>query len=183
MRASSAETNVDGSEILLVSSGTVVDAEVAKRIDELGALSGVAQHLRRAVTSVGELCGDQRIYVYKSDGEIRGLVKVGVKHLYYWRGDGSTVEVDPLCVLDFFVLDQRRGLGKTLFDAMLRRENKEAKQLAYDRPSPKLYPFLRKHYGLEHFLQQPNNFVIYDDFFFKNDEPPADSRTSTLKRR
>ncbi|TYZ60233.1 hypothetical protein PybrP1_000575 [[Pythium] brassicae (nom. inval.)] len=38
-------------------------------------------------------------------------------------------------------------------------------QLAYDRPSPKLFAFLNKHCGLTEFVPQPNNFVVFESFF------------------
>ena len=55
------------------------------------------------------------------------------------------MEISPLCVLDFYVVEghQRGGLGKGLFDAMLRGEGQEPHQLGYDRPSPKFIGFLR----------------------------------------
>ena len=48
---------------------------------------------------------------------------------------------------------------------MLENENKKANMLAYDRPSPKLISFLKKHYNLVNFIPQNNNFVIYQQFF------------------
>lgn len=48
---------------------------------------------------------------------------------------------------------------------MLECENKKPTQLAYDRPSPKLLAFLKKHYNLVNFIPQNNNFVIYQQFF------------------
>ena len=50
---------------------------------------------------------------------------------------------EPLCVLDFYVHEsmQRRGIGRRLFDEMLRTERTEARLLGYDRPSPKLIGF------------------------------------------
>ena len=79
---------------------------------------------------------------------------------------GATSELDPLCVLDFYVNEscQRKGcdrlrascvshacrardtrgplpftrrLGRTLFDAVVEREGVDAAHLAYDRPSAK----------------------------------------------
>lgn len=44
-------------------------------------------------------------------------------------------------------------------------ENKVPEKLAYDRPSPKLIGFLKKHYGLSKFIPQNNNFVIFDQYF------------------
>ncbi|KAJ1449577.1 alpha-tubulin N-acetyltransferase, partial [Pelagophyceae sp. CCMP2097] len=101
------------------------------------------------------------------NGAVRGLLKVGPKHLYYWRKDGAQVEVDALCVLDFYVVEveQRSGVGRRLFDAALAREQVEARSLAYDKPSAKMLPFLKKHYALDAHAPQPNNFVIFDAFF------------------
>ncbi|KAF4742693.1 Alpha-tubulin N-acetyltransferase 1, partial [Perkinsus olseni] len=36
---------------------------------------------------------------------------------------------------------------------------------AYDRPSPKLLSFLRKHYGLHKYMPQGNNFVVFSEYF------------------
>lgn len=53
-------------------------------------------------------------------------------------------------------------------------------QLAYDRPSPKLFAFLKKRCGLSEFFPQPNNFVIFDAFFdpknSTSDEPDEPER-------
>jgi hypothetical protein len=56
------------------------------------------------------------------------------------------VEISPLCVLDFYVVEghQRGGYGRQLFDSMLRSEVVEPQRLGYDRPSPKLIGFLRR---------------------------------------
>ena len=48
---------------------------------------------------------------------------------------------------------------------MLEIEKIPAQKFAYDRPSPLLLSFLRKHYNLTRFHPQNNNFVIYDDYF------------------
>ena len=66
---------------------------------------------------------------------------------------GAYLEIKPLCVLDFYVHEscQRSGLGKLLFEKMLKNEGKQPEELAYDRPSPKLLGFLKKHYGLSQY--------------------------------
>ncbi|NWV55799.1 ATAT acetyltransferase, partial [Daphoenositta chrysoptera] len=81
--------------------------------------------------------------------------------------DGSHVEVEPLCVLDFYIHEsqQRRGLGRELFREMLQRERVQPEKLAVDRPSEKLLGFLRKHFGLCDLIPQVNNFVIFEGFF------------------
>jgi len=60
------------------------------------------------------------------------------------------------------------GIGKELFERMLSNENKQPRELGYDRPSPKLIAFLAKHYNLRHYAPQSNNFVVFDDYFKKN---------------
>ncbi len=37
-------------------------------------------------------------------------------------------------------------------------------KLAFDRPSNKLQSFSKRHYNLENFVQQPNNFVVFDEY-------------------
>ena len=48
---------------------------------------------------------------------------------------------------------------------MLKFENVKPSNLAYDRPSPKLIGFLKKHYSLIDFTPQNNNFVVFHDYF------------------
>ena len=74
---------------------------------------------------------------------------------------------DFLCVLDFYISSsyQRRNLGHRLFLAMLEGEGVEARALAFDKPSFRLHPFLKKHFGLEDFVEQPNQFVVFEDYF------------------
>lgn len=48
---------------------------------------------------------------------------------------------------------------------MLSYEQTQPQKLAYDRPSPKLFQFLKKYYGLAKFVSQNNNYVIFDDYF------------------
>lgn len=146
-------------------------AAFAEVLDALGEASGEVQHLKGPLTTVTKLREargvgeDRRCYVLREGNRVLGLVHVGPKHLYYWQRGGGTVQMDPLCVLDFYVGAQRSGFGLTLFDAMLAAEGLEARSLAYDRPSPKMLPFLRKHYGLSNYNEQPNNFVVFDDYF------------------
>ena len=75
--------------------------------------------------------------------------------------------MNPLCVLDFYVYEktQRAGYGRKIFDKMLKAENVHPAKLAYDRPSTKLQPFLKKHFGLSEYIPQNNNFVIFDKYF------------------
>ncbi|KAI8918282.1 touch receptor neuron protein Mec-17-domain-containing protein [Powellomyces hirtus] len=95
-----------------------------------------------------------------------GIVKVGIKSLFLVDEYGRHLQVSPLCVLDFYVHEdfQRQGCGRKLFDYMLTIEMQRPGHLAYDRPSPKLTAFLKKHYGLSEYIHQPNNFVVYKEY-------------------
>ena len=52
-----------------------------------------------------------------------------------------------------------------LVAAMLQHEGVPPERFAYDRPSPKLVGFMRKHYGLSDFVPQQNKFVIFQQYF------------------
>ena len=95
-----------------------------------------------------------------------GLLKVGHKNLYMYDARGAMQHLPKqLCVLDFYVDEeyQRLGVGRSLFEGMLGHEEAEAPRLAYDRPSPKLLGFLRKHYGLTEYTPQTNNYVLFEN--------------------
>ena len=96
-----------------------------------------------------------------------GILKIGFKKLFVRNRAGEIIEMNPLSVLDFYVHEsmQRGGHGKEIFEKMLKTENVEPRKLAYDRPSPKLKGFLAKHYGLKSFVQQNNNYVVFDDYY------------------
>lgn len=143
-------------------------------LEELGKSSASAQGLRRPVTS-GSCLGDQRVYLLMDGPKALGFLKVGRKRLFVEAvkpSDFADVknafqEIEPLCALDFYVHEryQRAGFGRQLFDAMMRRERLSAQELGYDRPSPKLLCFLKKHYSLSKYKPQNNNFVVYEDFW------------------
>ncbi|KAF9099273.1 Alpha-tubulin N-acetyltransferase 1 [Mortierella sp. AM989] len=97
---------------------------------------------------------------------VAGMLKIGEKKLFIVDKAGTMHEQEACCVLDFYVDKscQRRGFGKLLFDYMLKVEDIEPNQIAYDRPSPKLYQFLSKYFQLERHLPQPNMFAIFEGF-------------------
>ncbi|XP_041081781.1 alpha-tubulin N-acetyltransferase 1 isoform X2 [Polyodon spathula] len=148
--------------------------QMATVIDELGKASAKAQQLQVPITSAVKMQSSRHhLYVLK-DGEANngrgvaiGFLKVGYKKLFVLDHGGAHNEVEPLCVLDFYVHEslQRHGYGKRLFNHMLENERVEAHLLAYDRPSQKFLSFLRKHYGLAASIPQVNNFVVFDGFF------------------
>ncbi|KAF9914295.1 Alpha-tubulin N-acetyltransferase 1 [Lobosporangium transversale] len=97
---------------------------------------------------------------------VAGMLKMGEKKLFIVDKFGTMHEQVVCCVLDFYVdaSCQRRGFGKLLFDYMLKVEDIEPTQIAYDRPSPKLFRFLSKHFQLQRHLPQPNMFAIFEGF-------------------
>ncbi|KAF9563162.1 Alpha-tubulin N-acetyltransferase 1 [Mortierella alpina] len=97
---------------------------------------------------------------------VAGMLKMGEKKLFIVDKSGTLHEQEVCCVLDFYVDEscQRRGFGKLLFDYMLKVEDIEPNQIAYDRPSPKLYQFLSKYFGLDRYLPQPNQYAIFEGF-------------------
>jgi alpha-tubulin N-acetyltransferase 1 len=140
-------------------------------LDDLGQRSAQAQGLGAVITTVRKMMHtDQRVYIHRSDRAINGMIKVGRKNLFIRdNASGKMHEINPLCVLDFYVHEsvQRGGIGKQLFEEMLGKERLDPSEFGYDRPSPKLMGFLRKHYGLVDFDHQPNNFVVFKQYFKK----------------
>lgn len=140
-------------------------SQLCLALEALGKSSAVAQGLRKPVT-YGTTCqSGHRIYLLADGNRALGFLKVGTKHLFVvaptvGANDSSSVqdtfqEISPLCALDFYVHEscQRSGFGRVIFDAMLEQERVRPEQVAYDRPSPKLLAFLRKHFG----LSRPNS--------------------------
>lgn len=141
----------------------------------LGENSAKAQGLQKVITSGDRLRNsDHIVYILtdpkggpKGAGCVLGMLKMGCKHLYVFDAGGNNHEVSARCVLDFYIHEskQRMGLGRRLFQHMLKEENIEPQHLAIDKPSPKFLSFLHKHYGLETIIPQMNNFVVFDGFF------------------
>lgn len=91
-------------------------------------------------------------------------------------------EMEPLAVLDFFVDPsvQRGGQGRVLFDVMLAEMKSKPALIAYDRPSHKLIGFLTKHFGLTNYVQQNNNYVVFDDYFTTSKSPYKNTSVKAL---
>ncbi|XP_025072813.1 alpha-tubulin N-acetyltransferase 1 isoform X5 [Alligator sinensis] len=144
-------------------------------IDEMGKASAKAQNLPAPITSASRMQTNRHVLYILMDHDVKGsgkgavigFLKVGYKKLFVLDRHGAHNEVEPLCVLDFYIHEslQRHGYGKELFQHMLQSERVEPHQLAVDRPSEKLLCFLRKHYNLKETISQVNNFVIFEGFF------------------
>ncbi|CAF0800362.1 unnamed protein product [Adineta steineri] len=159
-------------------------------IDAVGDASYKAQGLPGAITSTRKFrISDHRLYLIKNPndhnnlGSVVGLLKVGTKSLYVHDSHGQVHERTPLCLLDFYVSEnkQRSGYGKKLFEAMLQFEKCSAYELAIDRPSQKCLGFLQKHYNLSAPIRQVNNFVVFSGFF--NRAPTLQGRKSSASRQ
>ena len=125
-----------------------------------------------AITSGYKFFGtDQHIYLVCDKKKFIGFIKVGYKHLFIYDEIGVPIEINPLCVLDFYTYEscQRKGYGKIMFNEMLSKEKIEPKKMGFDRPSPKFLNFLNKYYGLNDYVPQNNNYVVFKDYF--NDVP------------
>ena len=141
---------------------------VKEILNSMGEASSRAQKLNTIITSAHKFfISNHRIFIKAEQNKVLGFIKVGNKKLFLRDRNYNYHEVNTLCVLDFYVHEstQRRGIGKQLFDYMLKFEKKIPTELAYDRPSPKLLSFLRKYFGLNDFIQQNNNYVVFDEFF------------------
>ena len=165
----------------------LLSAEFRAQLDNLGIKSGHAQILNGPITSVEKLAGSNHTIIIvccSADGEngetsccCVGYLKYGIKDLYFYHKNGKVTQSSPVCLLDFYVDDsmQRNGLGIALFRQMLDTLSADAtvsslsapitpKDIAYDRPSPKLIAFMRKHYNMINPDLQPNRFAIYEGF-------------------
>jgi hypothetical protein len=99
-----------------------------------------AQKLAQPITSAEKfVSADHKVIVYccsdgsqpsssslsESLGQPTGFAKFGCKDLFFYQKNGKVVERrNTLCLLDFYVSEaiQRRGLGLSLFNEMLKVE-------------------------------------------------------------
>lgn len=155
-------------------------------IDAMGLGSKVSQGINAVLTSVERLKANpqHRLYMLCVEKKCIGIIKVGTKKLFIRRMGSNLVEMDPLCVLDFYVheSEQRHGYGKVLFEAVLEHEKIEPRHLAIDRPSPKFLGFLKKHYRLSDYVPQSNNFVVFNQYFDEQSPGRRDVATESAKQ-
>ena len=90
------------------------------------------------------------------------------------------VEIEPCCVLDFYVHEaaQRGGIGGQLFHHFLAAETQVPARLAYDRPSPKLLAFLAKRFHLRAHKPQNNNYVVFRDYWRVGPRPASAAKAA-----
>lgn len=79
---------------------------------------------------------------------------------------GIRLPLQLLCVIfDFRLFLNLSMLRPPSFGTVGQREGVAPTEIAYDRPSPKLKPFLRRHFGLSNCLDQPNRFMVFKEYF------------------
>jgi alpha-tubulin N-acetyltransferase 1 len=151
--------------------------ELCEIIDTMGRESSRAQGLRSTITTSVRFysSSDNKIYLKTEGRTVVGILKTGIRKLFYTNEVGKIIEMSPLCLLDFYVHEscQRSGYGKELYEYMLRNENTGPNKIAIDRPSPKMIGFMRKNYGLTDYIPQNNNFVVYRQYFSRDYETPT----------
>eukprot|EP00397_Hematodinium_sp_SG-2012_P044247 GEMP01049379.1.p1 GENE.GEMP01049379.1~~GEMP01049379.1.p1 ORF type:complete len:301 (+),score=42.99 GEMP01049379.1:67-969(+) len=151
------------------------DCQFREVIDTMGAQSAKAQKLQHTISSFRRLLNsDQRLYMKVDRSRAVGYIKVGPKRLFIATRQ-SIAEIEPLCVLDFYVHEsvQRQGEGQILFQYMLDNEQKSAHQLGYDKPSAKFMKFLSSRYSLCDYIPQNNNFVVFSKYFAEDNTKPS----------
>lgn len=57
------------------------------------------------------------------------------------------------------------GFGKEIFEFFMDDQRVMPHTLGYDKPTSLFLSFLSKHYGLNYFVPQTNNFVVYTNYF------------------
>ena len=82
-----------------------IRAAIEQIVNEMGVLSAKAQGLGAVITTLNKLLvTDHRLYIHRSDRNINGILKVGKKNLFIRDStSGKMNEIEPLCVLDFYV--------------------------------------------------------------------------------
>ena len=114
--------------------------------------SRIAQGLQQSVTSIDFIVNHYHTLILLiQQNKCLGIHKVGMKHLFQYDSDGQAHELDAFCCLDFYVHEsqQRKGLGRLLFAVAESLIGIPANYWGFDKPSPKLFAFLEKYYGMK----------------------------------
>lgn len=151
---------------------------VKEILDRMGEMSSKSQNLTTIITSTSAFFPSNYTLFLKARGnKVYGYLKIGPKKLFLRDRFFNYHERNTLCVLDFYVYEtvQRQGIGKEIFDYMLKFERTYPDLLAYDRPSSRLLSFLKKNYRLDNYITQNNSFIIFDRFFSPDEIPNYDT--------
>ncbi|KJP87467.1 hypothetical protein AK88_02899 [Plasmodium fragile] len=188
--------------LLLRSSDLHSFRKLQRDVDEMGLLSSTEQHLSGILTTLDNVADqDNTLYCLTQQGELIGMLKIGTKRLYLYNGKDLHCR-SCACLLDFYIQRnfRKRGLGlvsttltpgekkrkekvnvlimdvlikeNELFNFMLRDKAISPSKLCYDNPSYKLRNFLKKHFSPCALIKQPNNFVIFAEYFGEPETAP-----------
>ena len=128
------------------------DEKIRRVIDMLGHVSKIEQKIDSKVTR-HEFISEKNmtVFVYVSNNKPLGLLTTEIKDFIFPNND----EKECLSASDFVVLNyaQRRGIGRKLFDYMLKYHNKRPHELVYNKPSENSRKFLKNIYGHENPLE------------------------------
>ncbi|KAF9331111.1 Alpha-tubulin N-acetyltransferase 1 [Podila minutissima] len=165
-------------------------------VDALGEASAKAQELPTSITQRQRLAKNptQRVYILRTgldSGEDQWLdqlrigsplMKEAIKKSLLDRNgpsqEPSEEDHDNIQEIAPMIQTKSRSEEKGVYVAGMLKigekklfivvEDVEPNQIAYDRPSPKLYQFLSKHFGLDRHLPQPNQFAIFEGYMLQD---------------
>ncbi|KRW99484.1 hypothetical protein PPERSA_07969 [Pseudocohnilembus persalinus] len=94
----------------------------------MGELSRKAQGLGQIVTSYEKLsANDDILFLKVFQNKVQGILRIGKKNLFYSDRTGKMINIQPMCLLDFYIHEscQRSGIGKTKENANLNSNKSE----------------------------------------------------------
>lgn len=98
-----------------------------------------------------------------------GFLRFGHRSLFLSDPSVNKILVrvnNVICALDFYVRQQRKGLGNFLMKQMISYMSiKSPEQIAFDKPTEAMISFLLKNFNLESPIYQANKYVIFSGFF------------------
>lgn len=140
-------------------------------INSLGKLSCGQRHLKNQTTS-SELFfkkQNETMIIKANQRKVFGFIRYGHQDVYLSDSNQELMKVkNLLIVFDFYVhtTNQKRGIGKELFDKLLEINHITAGDIAYDMLNEKMINFLYKHYSLKNPLRQHNHLYIFPSLLF-----------------
>ncbi|CAD5229199.1 unnamed protein product [Bursaphelenchus okinawaensis] len=142
-------------------------------INQLGIAASKNKNLRKPITTMTKCVdsNDDSLTVYISweekDGAIlvHGFVKTARKKLYLRDSKELPYVEHPLCVMDYFFVDNNQDKAIELIDFILEKEQTTIHECAFDEPSQDLKTLLESHYNLSIPVPQAIHFLVYESFF------------------
>jgi len=113
---------------------------------------------------------DKLIFKVK-DNKVFGFLRFGLRE-FDWNLEGKKIKIQIICVIDFYVhhLKQRDGMGKNLFDKMLRFANVSVNQIGFFYANKTIKNFLQKYYKLDNLVSITDAISISENFVSFNNK-------------